>query len=482
MTAPFARKRLQAIAQRGQVHVFDPRRTETAQVATAHHAIRPGTDALALLALLHVVFAEGAPKLGHLADGAAHLDRLQAWAADFPPERVAGATGVPADTLRALARRLLETPRAAVYGRMGACTQAFGGVTAMLLYALNAVTGHLDTPGGLMFAEPAVAAVHPPFGRPGAARNRFGRWHSRVRGLPEFFGELPVATLAEDILAPGDDATRGLVLWAGNPVLSCPNGRRLDEALTGLDFMVAVDLYRTETNRHAHLLLPAAPPLSRDHYDLAFNLLAVRNHAKFAPAVLPAPDETRQDWQIAHGLQRRLEARAGASLAQRAATAALGRLGPRGVLDLALRAGPYGARTGLKGLALGRLKANPHGVDLGALRPCLRRRMAKGWPGVDLCPDTFADEHARLSAALDAPAEGLVLIGRRLLRSNNSWLHNSPRLLKGKDRCTVLIHPEDAAARGIEEGAAVEIESRVGRVQAPAELSTEVMPGVVSLP
>lgn len=482
MTSPDVRKRLQGIAQRGTVVVLDPRRTETARKATAHHFIRPGTDALALCAMLHVIFEERGPKLGHLAEQAENLERLRALAAEVSPERASGPTGIPADVLRSLALALADTKRAAVYGRMGACTQDFGGITAMLLHALNAVTGHLDTVGSMMFTEPALDIVHTPTGKPGAARRRFGRWKSRVRGLPEFGGELPVATLAEDILEPGDDAIRGLLVWAGNPVLSCPNGQQLDRALEQLDVFVSVDLYLNETNRHADLILPVVPPLSRPHYDAAFNALAIRNVAKYSPAVLPSDGEERHDWEIAVALQQRLEGLRGARLVGRAKMAGRRALGPQGLLEIGLRAGPRGLRTGPGGVSLRKLKATPHGLDLGPLQPCLRARMPSNWPGVDLFPDLYQGAQEDLLASLDRSRPALVLIGRRQLRTNNSWLHNAPRLMKGKDRCTLLLHPEDAAERAIASGDRVRVSSRVGFVHVTAELCDDVMPGVVSLP
>ncbi|TNE84713.1 MAG: molybdopterin oxidoreductase family protein [Deltaproteobacteria bacterium] len=482
LTAPDMKRRLAGVAERGRLVVFDPRRTETAKRATAHHFIRPGTDVFALLAMLHVVFAERGAQLGHLADGARNLEVLRAWAADVTPEVAARVTGVDAEVLRELALALCDTPRAVVYGRMGACTQDFGGTTAMLLNALNAVTGHLDREGGLMFTQPALPAVYPPAGRPGAARRRFARWRSRVRGLPEFGGELPVATLAEDILEPGDDRIRGLVVWAGNPVLSCPNGAQLDEAMAALDLLVSVDLYLTETSRHAHYVLPVVPPLSRPHYDAAFHALATRNVAKFSPPVLPATGEERQDWEVATALQARLQALRGVSLAKRATLAAQRALGPRGVLAAGLRLGPHGLRNGRGAVSLRKLEAHPHGLDLGPLHTCLRERMPSDWPGLDLCPEIYTADRDRVAEVAASDPEPLVLIGRRQLRTNNSWLHNAPRLMKGKDRCTLMVHPDDAASRGLAAGDRVRVRSRVGVVEVPVELTDTVMRGVVSLP
>jgi anaerobic selenocysteine-containing dehydrogenase len=485
MSAPDAAGRIKAIRRRGgTVVVVDPRRTETAALADRHHFIRPGTDALLLLALLHVVFAEGLEKPGRLAEMTDGLDAVRTLAADFPPERAASATGIAAEEIRALARAFAAAPSAVCYGRCGVSTQAFGGLAHWLINLLNLVTGNLDRPGGAMFTRPAVDVVKR--SRPGS----YGRWTSRVRGLPEYGGELPVATLAEEILTPGEGQVRALVTSAGNPVLSTPNGAQLDRALAGLDFMVSVDFYLNETTRHAHLILPPTSPLEHDHYDLVFYALSVRNAAKYSPALFPAPPGALHDWQIFLGLQRRLERGAKARLRH----AALARMQPHGLLDLGLRTGPYGAgfRPFARGLSLGRLRKHPHGMDLGPLQPALPARLFTADRKIHAAPAPLLEDVARLRARLlegeadaGAAAEGgfdLLLIGRRQLRSNNSWMHNYPRLMKGRDRCTLLLHPADAAARGIQAGATVRVGSRAGSVEVAAELSEEVMRGVVSLP
>jgi anaerobic selenocysteine-containing dehydrogenase len=485
MSAPDAAGRIKAIRRRGgTVVVVDPRRTETAALADRHHFIRPGTDALLLLALLHVVFAEGLEKPGRLAEMTDGLDAVRTLAADFPPERAASATGIAAEEIRALARAFAAAPSAVCYGRCGVSTQAFGGLAHWLINLLNLVTGNLDRPGGAMFTRPAVDVVKR--SRPGS----YGRWTSRVRGLPEYGGELPVATLAEEILTPGEGQVRALVTSAGNPVLSTPNGAQLDRALAGLDFMVSVDFYLNETTRHAHLILPPTSPLEHDHYDLVFYALSVRNAAKYSPALFPAPPGALHDWQIFLGLQRRLERGAKARLRH----AALARMQPHGLLDLGLRTGPYGAgfRPFARGLSLGRLRKHPHGMDLGPLQPALPARLFTADRKIHAAPAPLLEDVARLRARLlegeadaGAAAEGgfdLLLMGRRQLRSNNSWMHNYPRLMKGRDRCTLLLHPADAAARGIQAGATVRVGSRAGSVEVAAELSEEVMRGVVSLP
>ena len=481
MSAPDAAGRIKAIRKRGgTVVVVDPRRTETAALADRHHFIRPGTDALLLLALLHVVFVDGLAKPGRLADAIDGLDEVRALVSEFPPERAEGATGIAAKDIRALAHAFASAPTAACYGRCGVSTQAFGGLAQWLVNLLNLATGNLDRAGGAMFARPAVDVVGR--SRPGG----YGRWKSRVRGLPEYGGELPVAVLAEEILTPGDGQVRALVTSAGNPVLSTPNGARLDRALAGLEFMVSVDFYLNETTRHAHLVLPPTGPLEHDHYDLAFYALSVRNAARYSPALFAAPPGAVHDWQIFLGLQRRLERGAKARLRH----AALARLGPRGLLDLGLRTGPYGAgfRPFGRGLSLRRLERHPHGVDLGPLQPALPARLRTGDGRIHAAPAPLLQDVHRLRATLldgAADADGgydLRLIGRRQLRGNNSWMHNYPRLMKGADRCTLLLHPTDAAARGIADGDRVRVASRAGSVQVPAQVSDEVMPGVVSLP
>jgi anaerobic selenocysteine-containing dehydrogenase len=486
MSAPDAAGRIEAIRARGgSVVVVDPRRGETAALADRHHFIRPGTDAVLLLALLNVVFAEGLEKPGRLAELTAGLDAVRAAAAEVTPERAEAVTGIAAGEIRALARAFAAAPSAVCYGRCGVSTQEFGGLAHWLINVLNLVTGNLDRAGGAMFTRAAVDVVKR------TRRGSHGRFRSRVRGLPEFGGELPVATLAEEMLTPGPGQVRALVTSAGNPVLSTPNGAQLDRALAGLDFMVSIDFYLNETTRHAHLILPPTSPLEHDHYDLVFYLLAVRNAAKFSPAVFSAPPGALHDWQIFLGLQRRLERGTKARLRH----AALGRLRPHGMLDLGLRAGPYGA--GLnpfgRGLSLRRLRKHPHGIDLGPLQPALPGRLFTPDRKIDAAPKLLLDDVARLrTRLLDGAGEilgpaadggfDLLLIGRRQLRSNNSWMHNYPRLMKGRDRCTLLLHPADAAARGIDAGAPVRLSSSAGTVVVPAELSDEVMPGVVSLP
>ncbi|MEY2669332.1 MAG: hypothetical protein RJA59_1970 [Pseudomonadota bacterium] len=480
MTAPGIAHRLSALRARGgRLVVVDPRRTETAAVADRHVPVRPGGDAALLLGVLHVVFAEGLARPGRLADFTDGIDRLREIAARYPPERVAARAGVEAGAIRALAREFASAPTAVCYGRVGISTQEFGAIASWLVNALNLVTGNLDRPGGAMFTTPAadVVALNARLG----TRGSFGRYRSRVRGLPEFGGELPVATLAEEIETPGEGQIRGLVTFAGNPVLSAPNGRRLDRALSGLSFHLAIDLYRNETTRHAHILLPPTFGLERDHYDLVFNTVAVRDVARYVKAAVAPPPGVRDDWDILLGLALALRARGGgANRRNLGATLRVARaLGPRRILGLLLRFGPHS-------LSIGTLERSPHGVDLGPLRPRLPGRLFTPGRRIRLVPGVLEEDLVRLDADLGAAAprpEGeLRLIGRRQLRGNNSWMHNSERLVKGPAGCTLLMHPGDAAARGLAQGAVVRVRSRVGEIRVPVAVTDEVGRGVVCLP
>ncbi|MBC8067008.1 MAG: molybdopterin-dependent oxidoreductase, partial [Deltaproteobacteria bacterium] len=490
MSAPDMRRRLHDIRARGgKVVVLDPRRTETAAVADEHVFVRPGSDALLLLAMAHVLFEERLVRLGRLESMVRNLEGLRAAVEEFAPERVAEATGVDAPSLRRLTRELAASPAGVVYGRVGVSMHPFGGVCHWLVNALNVLTGNLDRVGGSMFARPAFDVVGAA-GPLGVGKGSFGRWRSKVRGLPEFGGELPVATLAEDIAAGGDDAIRGLITLAGNPVLSTPNGARLEQAIAGLDFVLAIDFYLNETTRHAHLILPPSGPLEHAHFDVALHAIAVRNTVKYSPAIFATGDDQRHDHEILAGLERRLHALRKAPLLTRTEARAREQLGPDGILALGLRAGPWGYGGGLRqgwgGMSLSKLKAAPHGIDLGALNPCLPDRLPARRGGVaahiDLAPQPFVDDIARCHAELHGQRDAWVLIGRRQLRSNNSWMHNVAKLMTGKPRCTLLVHPDDAARLGITDGQAVRVSSRVGSVVAPAELDDGIMPGVVSLP
>ena len=478
MTAPDIRKRLKEIRDRGEVVLIDPRKTETAALCDRHLFIRPGTDALLLAAMITALFEAGQvadSRLRPLMDG---VEALREGLAVFTPEAVASLTGISAADIRALTTSLAEAEGGAVYGRMGASTQEFGGICQWLINTLNALTGNLDEPGGVMFTLPAVDVVKGVGGinRPG----KFARWHSRVRGLPEFDGELPAAVMAEEMLTEGEGQIRGLVTSAGNPVISTPNGVQVDTALAGLDFMVSVDFYINETTRHANVILPPTSPLERDHYDLVFNLFSVRNTAKYSPALFEPAEGALHDWQIMLELEKRLSG----GMKTRAVQAARRWAGPAGILDFALRTGPYGGGWNVfGGLSLSTLKDHPHGIDLGPLVPALPERLFTKNGHIHLAPEIYMADLSRLEKRLSRGVDGsLSLIGRRHLRSNNSWLHNSERLVRGKPRCTLLVHPEDATRLGLSTGGQARIRSRVGELVAPVEVSDTIMPGVVSLP
>jgi anaerobic selenocysteine-containing dehydrogenase len=474
MTAPGMPKRLKELRARGKVVVVDPRFTETAQLATAHHFIRPGTDALALLAMLHVLFEEGLTRPGRLAAFTDGPDAVRTAARAFPPERVAAATGISAEALRTMARELAAAKAPVVYGRMGVSTQAFGSLCAWLINVLNLALGRLDEPGGAMFTLPAVDLVSNPAL---IGRGHFGKWKSRVRGLPEFGGELPVAALAEEIATPGEGQVKALITLAGNPVLSTPNGAALEKALPQLDFMVAIDFYLNETSRHAHVILPPTFALERDHYDIALNVLSVRNVAKWSPALFPRTSKQRHDWEILGSLLRRLgDPEPGRSLRFRGEALGMRALGPKRLLDVLLRTGP-------RRLSLKTLEKNVHGMDLGPLESCFPARLKTKDKRIQAAPPQMLEDLKRLEASLGARAGGeLELIGRRDLRSNNSWMHNSERLVKGERRCTLLMHPDDAKARGLSTGQKVKLSSSAGATTCELEVTDDLMPGVVSLP
>lgn len=474
MTVPAFPKRLKALQARGgRLVLLDPRRTETAEVADEHLFIRPGTDAAFLAGLLKVIDNENLGDPGRLA---AFEDGLEVALADVGAldlDRLAAHCGVPVVTIQRIAREFAAAPRAAAYGRMGVSTQARGTLCQWLIQLLNIATGNLDREGGAMFTRPAVDLVDNPTSKPGS----FGRWKSRVRGLPEFGGELPVAALAEEILTEGEGQVRALITIAGNPVLSTPNGTRLDRALASLDFMVSIDFYLNETTRHADVILPPTCTLEHDHYDLIFHAFAVRNTARYSAALFERPAHARHDWEIFEALGGRIAARLGVKRSPHPR--------PDQVIDMGLQIGPYGTvRKHPQALSLAALKAAPHGVDLGALEACLPARLQTPGKFLLCAPPEMMAELAAFARHLDATPEaaGLSLIGRRHVRSNNSWMHNAQRLVKGPVRNRLLMHPDDLAARGLADGATVRVASRVGVVQVEVEASAAMMPGVVSLP
>ncbi|MEW6168780.1 MAG: molybdopterin oxidoreductase family protein [Pseudomonadota bacterium] len=491
-TVPDFRKRLKDMQARGgKLVLIDPRRTETAEVADEHHFVRPGADAAVLLALLNTIFAENLARPDRLEAFADGLDEVARRVRPFTPERAAAVSGIDAATVRRIAREFAAAGAAAAYGRMGVSTQAQGTLCQWALVMLNIATGNLDRAGGMMFPHPAMDLIT----GFGSRAGHYGAWKSRVRGLPEFGGELPVAALAEEILTPGEGQVRALVTIAGNPVLSTPNGRQLEEALGTLEFMVSVDCYRNETTRFADYILPPTSALEHDHYDIIFNHFTVRNTAKYSPAVFPKPAGALHDWEIFVQLGRRLRARlqphARKPLLQRLQARIKDeitlRLPPHRMLDLSLRNGAYGKRSEQR-LSLARLKAAPHGIDLGPLKSELPQRLFTRDKRLHCLNAELKGEIERYDRALReqetrAPQDGeLWLIGRRHVRSNNSWMHNAQRLVKGKPRHQLLMHPLDLAARGLSDGQTVRISSRVGSVDVEVQATQDIMRGVVSLP
>ncbi|MEI6447729.1 MAG: molybdopterin oxidoreductase family protein [Actinomycetes bacterium] len=516
MTVPDFRGRLRAIRERGgRVVVIDPNRTRTADEADLHLPIRPGTDALLLFAIVNVLVEEnllpvGLERLGATAEHLSGVEEVCELSAHFAPETVAPRCGITPDEIRTLARDLAGTERACVYGRIGTCTQEFGTVATWLVDVINTLTGHLDREGGVMFPNQAAAALS---GEPGQGRGvAHGRWKSRVRGFPESLGELPSATMAEEIDTPGEGRLRAMFTIGGNPILSSPNGERLKAAFESLDFMVSVDAYLNETTSLADVVLPTPSPLRRSHYDLAFYQLSIRNIANYSPALLPIPDGMQDEWVtllklalICSGqpldtpvdqLDAFVALQVATSESSRPGSPAAGRdpaelvaltaprVGPERLLDLMLRCGPYGDGFGADpdGLSLDMLEANPHGVDLGPLQPRIPEVLRTPSGTIELAPGKITADVPRLIDSLERHDDGVVLIGRRHLRSNNSWMHNIPGLVSGPARCTLLVHPTDASAFGLEDGAEARVSSRVGSLTAPVEVTEAIMPGVVSLP
>jgi anaerobic selenocysteine-containing dehydrogenase len=525
-TAPDFPGRIEAIRARGgRLVVVDPRRSRTAEEADRWLPIRPGADALFLAAIVSVLAEEGLVAVGdHVAAHLRGLDTVLAACAPFTPESVAAATGLDADEIRTVARELAAAPSAAVYGRIGTTTTEFGTTTSWLIDVVNIVTGNLDRPGGSMFAMP-VAGGASTRGRSGSGSGfSTGRGHTRVKGLPEVMGEYPVGTLADEITTPGEGQLRALVTVAGNPVLSTPHSVQLDAALADLEFMVSVDIYLNETTRHADVVLPSPSQLQRGHYDLLLLQFGIRNVANYSEPVLPLDDGQPDEWEIlakiallAQGLGVDADVSALDDLAVSAmvrssvsdpsspihgrdadeileALAASGRREPERLLDLMLQTGPFGAAFGARdtvstpdgerpAASLDVLLANPHGVDYGPLQPRLPEILRTPSGMIELDHPVLLADLARLADHVGSfEARELVLVGRRDLRSNNSWMHNIEVLVKGKPRCTLHVHPDDAARLGLADGSHARITSRVGTVDAPVVVTDEVRPGVVSLP
>ncbi|CAN5529442.1 molybdopterin-dependent oxidoreductase [soil metagenome] len=518
LTAPDMRGRIRAIRERGgKVVVIDPRRTRTAEVADKHHFIRPGTDALLLMAIVNTLFAEDLVKPGRLLEHTAGIEQVEELASSFTPESAAGPTGIDADEIKRLAREFAGADSAACYGRIGTTTQEFGTIASWLVDVVNVLTGNLDRPGGAMFTR-AAAGQSNSSGVSGRGKGaRTSRWASRVRGAGETIGELPVSCLAEEIDTPGEGQVRALITVAGNPLLSTPNADRLRDAVEGLEAMVCIDIYLNETSRHADVVLPAPDPLARPHYDLALYQFAARNVAHYSPKVLEPDEGLIDEWRVLATLTgivtgqgpgvdvEALDSMVIATVVGRdlgSAASRLGgrtqeeilaelepRIGPERVLDFLLRSGPHGDAFGANpgGLTLELLENSPHGVDLGPLDQRIPEVLRTPSGKIELAPDAITVDVARLRERLDAGgwnghAPEFLLIGRRHLRSNNSWMHNLDALVKGKDRCTLILNPTDAERLGIAEGGSARIRSAAGELTAPVEISDEIMPGVVSVP
>jgi anaerobic selenocysteine-containing dehydrogenase len=507
MTMPDAPGRLKAVIERGgKVVVIDPRRTETAKLASAHHFIRPATDAGFLLAMVHTLFEEKLVDLGSVADMVNGVEEVRAIAHEFAPEAIAEYCGIEAATIRNLTREFAAAPSAACYGRLGTCVQEFGTLASWGVDLLNALTGNLDRAGGVMFTK-AAASLAP------LSKGKFlehGRFKSRVSGRPVSSGMLPSSTMAEEILTPGEGQVRAMILLMTNPIRSTANSEQLDAAFSSLDFLVAVDFYINETTRHAHLILPTPTAAEQSYYELGAYQLVVRNFTKWSPAAVSPPPGMPEAWQlmlkliaIFMGLADRplkdvddtIFAQLARNLGKRncpwpgltfdEVAAKLDRSsGPERTIDMLLRVGPYGDGFGRRpdGLTLAKVREAEHGIDLGPHQPHLRDIINTASGKVELAPSLMKNDVARLRADIATRDHQMVLIGRRNLRTTNSFMHNLPALVKGRDVCTLLMSPGDAARIGLANGSSARITSRVGSVVAPVEVTEDVMPGVVSLP
>ena len=508
-TVPDYRGKAKAMRERGgKIVVIDPRRSETAAHADLHLPIKPGGDVFLLLGLVHTLLDEALVNLGRLAEHVNGLDDVRAAVLPFRPERMTAGCGIAAATIRQLARDLAAAPRAAVYGRIGTCTQRFGTLNSWLVDVLNVLTGNLDAPGGVMFPKAAAFAANT-LGKPCIGKGiTTGRKRSRVSGAPEVFGELPITVMAEEIETAGEGQIKALISMAANPVLSAPNGPRIGRALDSLDFMLSLDIYLNETSRHADVILPGLSPLEDLHFDIAFPQLSFRNHARFSGPVFDKAAGHPEEWETILRLAALVEGKGLAVTAQAlddaaiaadvqrfagdnaaAVLAALGDLrGPERLIDLALRNGPYGEgfgdRVGARpeGLTLAKVKAADGGIDLGALQPRIPEVLRTPSGRIELAPALLLADLAHVEAALANPASGMLLIGRRDVRSGNSWMHNLPLLAKGPARCTLLINPLDAARLGLAEGAIARLQAGGSELLAPVHLTPDLMPGVVSLP
>ena len=485
MTAAGVSKRLNAIQKRGgKFIVIDPRRTETAKQCSEHHFITPETDVYFLLSFLHVLFRD---KHVHIKGVEPHIegfDLVEPLLSRYSPAAVATVVSISEKNIERMVSEFVKADKAVLYGRMGLSTQRHGGMCHWLINLINILSGNFDKAGGLMFPSPAIELAQ---GK--SQKKRLGRWHSRVRKLPEFSGELPVSTMADEMLTEGKDKVRALISICGNPVLSSPAGHRLDKALLGLEFMVSIDNYINETTRHADIILPTPSGLEVDHYDLVFNAFAIRNNAKFSSAMIPIEKGRLFDWQILKELSKRISSKK-LSLLDRIAT-------PKLIINLGLLFGKYGKlsspRRLFTGLSLQKVMRAKHGIDLGPMQPRVPECLSTPNKKIHLAPTIFLNRLEELSTkefpelidaeASDDPTRTFKLIGRRNVNSNNSWMHQASNLNRSRHiKCTAMLHPDDAQHLGVAEDEVVKISSRVGKVLIPVEISDTVMPGVVSIP
>ncbi|MGY8898524.1 MAG: molybdopterin-dependent oxidoreductase [Paraglaciecola sp.] len=488
MTVPHIKRRLKGIQKRGgKVVVIDPKKSETADISCDHHFIKPGSDVLLLLAMLHTLFAKDLVNVEELIEHAPDLLEVEQFVKAYPAQRVVDRVGISAQNIESMVSEFCKANSAFCYGRMGASVQAFGTLTQYLIMLFNMLSGNFNRRGGMMFTQPAADTL------PHSGRGTMGKYASRVRKLPAFAGEYPVAALSEEITTPGEGQIKAMVIGGGNPVLTTTNGKQLDNAFTQLDFVVAVDFYVTETSRHADIILPPVTALERDHYDVVFHNFAVRNSAKFSPALFTQEAGSKTDWQIYLGLAERMDKLNGKATEH---YATLWQKEPTGVVDDMLKSGRYSK--GEHQLSIQTLLEHPHGIDLGPLQSELPEAIYHPDKKIHMAFDYFMGDLPRVeqhffsdTSPLDArSANTLDLIGRRHLKSNNSWLHNSPRMMKGLNsnekgqnpRCSAQIHPDDAQRFNIQDGQFIRVTSRVGQVDIVAELTEKIMPGVISIP
>ena len=470
LTAPGFSQKIKNIQKRGgEVINIDPRYTETSKISSNHFFINPGKDALLLLSLLHVIFEQGIHEKTHLSSHLKGLNEIKKIVKKYPPQKTASVIGIDDFEIQKIAKDFINSETAVCYGRMGVSTQEFGGICQWLINVINIVTNNMDKVGGAMFTKPAIDLVFMT-GMQGKVGN-FDRYRSRVHDLPEYSGELPVATLADEMLVKGEGQIKMLICTAGNPVLSTPNGKKLEKALEELDYMVSIDIYLNETSKYANIILPSTNGLETLHYDLVFHQLAIRNTAKLSEVLFEKDDNQKHDWQILNELTERI-------------TGNKNSLTPEKMLDSMFQFSSYKDAN----LSVKKLKDNPSGLDLGALQPHLTKRIFTTDKKINISPKFFIDDLKRLDQELfnvvdeDKINYPFALIGRRHLRNNNSWMHNSELLMKGKNRCTVLMSSKDANNLSITNHQQIRIISNVGSIKLPVEISDEMKEGVLSIP